>query len=332
MKRSFALVAVFVLVFLLAACGRDAGEPEATTFRLSGEAHYLERIVMPPGAWLEVELIDEDSEQVLASTRIDDAETPPFNFELEVDADDWRAVREPLVYFTLYLPDGSPRFAAELRPDVALREADELAFPRVRLIGVDHSEQDLDPVDEPDWLSWRCGEVPVDVRLDQEERLHLALPWRDLRLDPVVAASGVRYQGDGHEFWSRGSEQARLVLPGQDGVECERSERLSPWTDARLRGVVFRAAGQEPGWLLELSGVEAPVLDLSLDYGTRELRFEEVEVLAGNAGYVAESPGNHAEIDLIERDCQDPMSGWVFPVRVEMRLNDLVLSACGRML
>jgi hypothetical protein len=93
MKRSIALVAVLVAVILLAACGREAGEPEATTVRLSGEAHYLERIVMPPGSWLEVELIDEDSEQVLASTRIEDAETPPFSFELEVEADDWRSVR-----------------------------------------------------------------------------------------------------------------------------------------------------------------------------------------------------------------------------------------------
>lgn len=332
MKRSIALVAVWVVVILLAACGREAGEPEATTVRLSGEAHYLERIVMPPGAWLEVELIDEDSEQVLASARVDDAETPPFSFELEVEADDWHSVGEPLVYFTLYLPDGSPRFAAEYRPEASMRDAEDVRMPTVRLTGVDYSEEDPESIDEPDWLSWRCGEVPVDVRVESPDTLYLALPWRDLQLTQVPAASGARYQGESHEFWSRGADQARLVLPGQDGVECERSERLSPWTDARLRGTVFRAAGQEPGWLLEFSDQESPVLELSLDYGTRELRFEEVEVLADHAGYVAEAPGNHAEIKLIESDCEDPMSGWVYPVRVEMRLNDLELMACGRWL
>jgi uncharacterized membrane protein len=35
---------------------------------------------------------------------------------------------------------------------------------------------------------------------------------------------------------------------------------------------------------------------------------------------------------LLQADCQDTMSGWVFPVRVEMNLNDLTLSACGRQL
>jgi hypothetical protein len=204
---------------------------------------------------------------------------------------------EPLVYFTLYLPDGSPRFAADFRPDAVMREADEASVPLVRLVGVDHSEQDPDPVDEPDWLSWRCGEMPVDVRLDQDERLHLALPWRDLRLDPVVAASGVpatRVMGtsSGHAAASRRAWSCRVRMPSSASAASDfRLDRCA------LAGRGFSRSGQEPGWLLELSGVEAPVLDLSLDYGTRELRFEEVEVLAGNAGYVAESPGNHAEID-----------------------------------
>lgn len=323
MKR----LSLIATCLLLAACGRDAPEPEDETQSLAGELHYLERIVMPPGSWIEIELIDEDSDEVLALERIEDTQTPPFTFELDVPAERWRSAADPLVYFTLYLPDGSPRFSAEYRP-----AAGDDRLPPVRLAAVDMSEDDPEPMDESDWMGWRCGEIPADLRHEGAESATLALPWRDVQLASVEAASGARYQGEDHEFWSRGSEQAQLTLPGEDAIECVRSESLSPWTLARQRGVVFRAAGQEPGWLLEVSGDDAPVLELALDYGSHELRFEEVETLPDGAGYIAEAPGNHAEISLEMEDCQDTMSGWVFPVQVEMVLNDMELSACGRAL
>lgn len=309
---------------LLVACGRDATESEAETTVLRGELHYLERIVMPPDSWLEIELIDEDSEQLLAMERIDDTRTPPFAYELSLDTETWLAASEPLIYFTLYLPDGSPRFAGEYRPQMGVEQV-----PAVRLTAVDVSEDAPEVIDEPEWLAWRCGEVPVDVLIDGEQ-LHLALPWQDVRLEPVRSASGARY-GDGqHEFWSRGDREATLTLNEQPAVECQRTEQLSPWTRARQNGVWFRATGNEPGWLMEVSDREQAELRLELDYGSRELLFEALEVLADRSGFVAESAGNHAEISLAEEDCQDTMSGWVFPLRVEMTLNDLTLTACGR--
>ena len=320
---------ILLVCLLLAACGRDGTESEPETTMLRGELHYLERIVMPPDSWLEIELIDEDSEQVLALERLDDTQTPPFAYELSLDAAAWASAVEPLMYFTLYLPDGSPRFAAEHRP----RPGDE-QMPAVRLVAVDFSEDDPEVIDEPvdgsGWLAWRCGEVPVDVLFEADQGLQMALPWRDLSLEPVVAASGARYQTAEHEFWTRGDNQATLTLPGQSAVECQRSEQLSPWTRARQRGVWFRATGNEPGWVVEVSESEQPVLRLLLDHGSRELLFEDVDVLPGQAGFSAESPGNQAELRLTREDCVDSMSGWVFPVRVEMTLNDLTLSACGR--
>lgn len=324
---------ILLVCLLLAACGRDATESEPETTMLRGQLHYLERIVMPPGSWLEIELIDEDSEQVLALERLDDTQTPPFAYELSLDATEWASAVEPLMYFTLYLPDGSPRFAAEYRP----RPGDE-QMPAVRLVAVDFSEDDPEVIDEPvdepvggsGWLAWRCGELPVDVLFEADRVAQLALPWRDLSMAPVVAASGARYGKDQHEFWARGDNEAILTLPGQSTIECQRSEQLSPWTRARQRGVWFRASGNEPGWLVEVSESEQPVLRLLLDHGSHELLFEEVDVLPDQAGFKAESPGNHAEIQLAQEDCVDTMSGWVFPVRVEMTLNDLTLTACGR--
>jgi putative lipoprotein len=322
---------ILIACLLLVACGRDQAAPEAEITELRGELHYLERIMMPPGSWLEIELIDEDSEQVLSLARLDDTRSPPFAYELAVDTAAWQQAVEPMMYFTLYAPDGSPRFAAEHRPAPG-----EDRMPPVRLLAVDLSEEAPEVFDEPidssDWTGWRCGEIPVDVLFEAEERIQVVLPWRDLSLGPVVAASGARYGEEQHEFWSRGDSEAILILPGQSAIECERADQLSPWTRARQRGVGFRATGNEPGWLMEVTGGEPTELRLMLDHGSHELVFDEVEVLPEQAGYVAEAPGNHAEIRLLQADCQDTMSGWVFPVRVEMNLNDLTLSACGRQL
>lgn len=326
-------LSILIVCLLLSACGRDAADSEVESTVLRGELHYLERIVMPPGSWLEIELIDEDSERVLALERIDDTQTPPFAYELSLEAPAWRSAVDPLMYFTLYLPDGSPRFAAEHRP-----QPGEDQLPAVRLVAVDLSEnapevidESIDePVDGSDWLAWRCGEIPVDVLFEGEQRAQVVLPWRDLSLGPVVSASGARYGEEQHEFWTRGDSEAILILPGQSAIECQRAEQLSPSTRARQRGVWFRASGNEPGWLIEVSESEQPVLRLVLDHGSRELLFEQVDVLPGQAGFTAEAPGNQAEIRLVQEQCQDSMSGWVFPVRVEMTLNDMTLVACGR--
>lgn len=312
---------------VLAACGGESTPGPTAQVDITGDAYYMERIMMPPGSVLEIELIDEVSGERLATERMEDVGAPPYPFGLRVDQELISPEGEYLLQLTLYLPDGAPRFAAEIPVT-----RDQTHVSRIRLVGVDYSEQDPDPEPMPaEWHSFQCGDIAVDASFDADARVSLSLPWKLVELPLVRAASGARFADDEIEFWTRGSDQARLTLPDEETFECILRDSLSPWTRAMIDGVDFRAVGNEPGWHVEVMHDEG-LLFLTLDYGTNRLEFEDVEVLADQAGYRAESPGNEVEITIEHATCQDSMVGWPFPVRVEMRLNDLELQACGRFL
>lgn len=322
---------LFLSIAALAACGGDSA-PETPVsndrVEITGEAYYLERIMMPPGSTLELELVDEASGERLALERIEGPEAPPYPFGLAVPADALQADLAYTLHLTLFLPDGSPRFAAE-----APVTADSPELGRIRLVGVDYSEADPDR-DEPmaGWHSFQCGDLAIDAQFDDDESARLSLPWTLVELDLQPAASGARYAAEGVEFWTRGQDRARLTLPDHESVDCQPRDRLSPWTQAMIDGVDFRAVGNEPGWHLEARHEDAD-LRLVLDYGSSELDFAgTLEILPDQAGYRAESPGNLAEVTLEQADCTDTMVGWVFPVTVTMQINDRSLTACGRFL
>lgn len=327
MKR----ILLLLVAAVLAACGGESAperpaEPERLV--VTGEAYYLERIMLPPGSVLEVELIDEATGTALALARVEGPEAPPYPFALEVPADAFEGAQAHLAQLTLFLPDGSPRFAAEVPVSV-----ESLELGRIRLVGVDYSE--ADPGREEavaGWHSFQCGDIAVDARFEDDEAASLSLPWAlvDLALQP--AASGARYTGESVEFWTRGQDQALLTLGEDEAIECQRRDALSPWTQAMIDGVDFRAVGNEPGWHLEARHDDGHLL-LVLDYGAHRLEFvDTLEVLDDQAGYRAESPGNLAEVGLEAVDCQDSMVGWVFPVTVTLQLNDRRMTACGRFL
>ncbi len=321
----------FFTIVALAACGGDSAQEPLTSearAEITGEAYYLERIMMPPGSTLEIELADDATGEVLAHERIEGPEAPPYPFGLSVAADLLEVGKTYHLHLTLFLPDGSPRFAAEVPIS-----ADSAELGRIRLTGVDYSEADPDR-DEPmaGWHSFQCGEVALDVQFDGDESARLSLPWALLELELQPAASGARYAADEVEFWTRGQDQARLTLADGDAVDCVPRDRVSPWTQAMMDGVDFRAVGNEPGWHLHARHEQAD-LELVLDYGVSELEFSgTLEILPDQAGYRAESPGNLAEVTLEQADCTDTMVGWTFPITVHLQINDRSLSACGRFL
>jgi putative lipoprotein len=324
LARSLPLAAL-----LLTACSPAPEETqpvdEAEPVRIAGEAFYQERILLPEGSWLEIEVIDEDREQVLAAGRLEELGAPPYEFEIEVEAGQWRTDSQHLLSLTLYTSDGSPRFSADVGLVAPVGELEP-----IRLTAVEGSEDSL--IDPERWFSYRCGDVAIDVRFPDPDVVVLSLPWDVRTLDAVEAASGARYQDEDHEFWAKTTNQAMLTLPDADTVECRASRHLSPWTRAIERGVVFRAFGNEPGWVVELTDQPEPIIHLTLDYGTRELVLENVEILPDQAGVIARSPGNQARIDFIDEPCHDTMIGWTLPITVRMQLNEQTLNACGRYL
>ena len=112
----------------------------------------------------------------------------------------------------------------------------------------------------------------------------------------------------------------------------DESSITNVWHQAKLRGVSFRAIGQEPGWLLEIStGIE---IFLSTDYGQCKTHYQytdpEVDVEERRTLYI--TGGGDVEILIEGKDCKDTMSGEQFSVTVTVTIKEEQLAGCGRAL
>ena len=103
------------------------------------------------------------------------------------------------------------------------------------------------------------------------------------------------------------------------------------WHAAKLRGVAFRAIGQEPGWLLEITNGEEILL--VTDYGQNRNAYPYVEPQEDKAARKTVFPVDDTTRVLIEgKPCTDSMSGESFEVTVTVTLGEKTLQGCGRAL
>ena len=120
--------------------------------------------------------------------------------------------------------------------------------------------------------------------------------------------------------------------PPAEEVSFDESSIDSVWHKAKIRGVAFRAIGQEPGWLLEITnGIE---ILLVLDYGQTSTSYPYVEPVVyqdeRRTQYVIDEDELIVEIKGLP--CQDVMSGEEFEVTVTIIMADRQLPGCGRAL
>jgi len=124
-------------------------------------------------------------------------------------------------------------------------------------------------------------------------------------------------------------EQAESPAPAEPIDEAAIN---NVWHKAKLRGVAFRAIGQEPGWLLEITnGVE---ILLVTDYGATRMSLPYVEPVVyqeeRRTQFVLDTYNTIVEIHGVP--CQDVMSGEEFEVSVTIKQTDRELQGCGRAL
>ena len=117
--------------------------------------------------------------------------------------------------------------------------------------------------------------------------------------------------------------------PDESRMREEALARTDVWHAAKLRGVAFRAIGQEPGWLLEIT--DGKDILLVTDYGQNRYEFPYVQPLVhqqqSRTEYVLDAADTIIEIKGIP--CRDTMSGEAFDVTVTIRMRDRVLAGCG---
>ena len=103
------------------------------------------------------------------------------------------------------------------------------------------------------------------------------------------------------------------------------------WHAAKLRGVAFRAIGQEPGWLLEVTNGEEILI--VTDYGKERKSLPYIEPREDKAARKTVFQIDADTNVLIEgKPCTDSMSGESFEVTVTVTLGDGSLKGCGRAL
>jgi len=120
--------------------------------------------------------------------------------------------------------------------------------------------------------------------------------------------------------------------PSYDETDAPEQSTDGVWHAAKLRGVTFRAVGQEPGWLLEITSGESIVL--STNYGENVSHYAYVEpamyAAEGRTQYVMEDANLVVEIRGFP--CTDVMSGEEFDVSVSVIEAERRLEGCGRTL
>ena len=180
---------------------------------------------------------------------------------------------------------------------------------------------------------YECGDDNTFTVRVEGESAWLFLPQGSKRLPSVPSGSGAKFSDGSATYWGKG-EEALLELDGKTYRACVNNRRMAIWEDAKLRGVDFRALGNEPGWYLEIS--EGNRLLLVDNYGQDSHEFvlsePSVDSVSHAARYQALSDVHQLTLTLEGRRCTDSMSGESFETTVTLMFDDRRLSGCGKSL
>jgi putative lipoprotein len=183
------------------------------------------------------------------------------------------------------------------------------------------------PAPAPAHWRWRCDDDVVFDSLVYGDRIVLHLAGGDITLPQVASASGAKYAEGDTSFWNEGGK-ATLEFQG-DELSCH--GRRDPWDDARARGIVLRAIGQEPGWQLEIG---ADTLHLLYDYAEQEAVAPVLEPQRERDVTTWEAVTGEQRLRAVAevKRCADAMSGEAFPLTVSVEIDGRSLHGCGRRL
>ena len=147
-------------------------------------------------------------------------------------------------------------------------------------------------------------------------------------LTQTPAASGARYASGATVFWSKG-EVATFEIDGKTYADCASSPSRVLDGEARRRGATFRALGNEPSWLLEITHDR---IELATELGTRRIDFPYREPTSAGALTTYRSFAGTQELVLvIDRiPCNDSMSGELFDNTVAVTFEGTTMHGCGR--
>jgi membrane-bound inhibitor of C-type lysozyme len=178
---------------------------------------------------------------------------------------------------------------------------------------------------------WTCADGQTLVMRNLFREKAVAIDFHDgtRRLDQTVSASGAKYADAVVTFWTKGST-ATLERQGTAPVQCEERRADSLREDARVRGVVYRALGNEPGWVLEI-GPGAGIVFVT-NFGSETHTFDAAQESAGADGasrtFTAGSGEQAIRATVLQERCVDD-GGVEFDHSATVEFAGQALRGCG---
>lgn len=183
-----------------------------------------------------------------------------------------------------------------------------------------------------DVFVYECGDSVQFTAHVREDSSWLFLPDTTLKVNRVKSGSGARYEAASHIFWKKG-EEALLQLPTGGLMSCKKIPRESSWKAARVRGVDFRAVGQEADWTLEIT--EGEQINLSGGPGQDTIKTTVLSPqIKDNKRrvYHIQTPSHRLKVEIIDKPCRTAEDGTALPYTVTITLDGKTLQGCGRAL
>jgi len=167
----------------------------------------------------------------------------------------------------------------------------------------------------------------------KNDKAWIFLSTQTVALDHVPSDSGAKYSNGVMSFWAKGTE-AMLETPEVHYHGCRNNRAKAIWEDAKLRGVDFRALGNEPGWYLEIS--EKTRLLFVSNYGQSRQNLTLSPPVTDQAArvttYTAKNDQQTLTVIIEGRVCHDTMSGEQYESTVTVKFAEREYYGCGRAL
>lgn len=345
MTTRFAPLAL-LFAFTLTACSDEQPTPAGNQATLTGTLAYLQRIALPDDArvqvtLLDVSLADAPATQLAEHSFVSEGRQVPLPFSLSYDSDAINQAHRYALRGEIRDAEGRLMWTTDSYYGVLTQgqpsDKVELMLKQVS------AAQAQRPSPSATTRVYRCAPAAGEpfefvTQYDQEkDELGLWLPDSFKLpyqvLPHSVSASGARYQNDYAMVWSKG-EQAMLDVGGVSYPDCLEDRPAGIREDARLRGVTFRATGNEPGWLLEITAGDK--LSFSYNYGENTLIVPVTEPLTDQASrqtrYQIATDAHRMEVTITDESCTDDMSGEQMAARVGIELDGKRYQGCGQAL
>ena len=183
----------------------------------------------------------------------------------------------------------------------------------------------------PQTYVYECGDGYSFIARIEAEKAWLFLPFQTISLPYVSSASGLEYSNGSAHYWPEG-DKAVLAVDSETHRGCRNNRAKAIWEHAKLRGVDFRAVGNEPGWYLEIS--QSHNIVFVGDYGKTRYEFATPEPVLDQhvhtTTYEVHDDAHSMTIVLKGERCHDSMSGEPFETTVSVILDGKHLRGCGK--